>query len=338
MKHFSLLTLLLALSLNLSATTLSIPEQFAIVGEEITIELKGADLPAAISALQGSLEWDEDILQLKSVESSVFSAMQFNTGDASKLGFIWSDFPGVELGINNDLVVMTFEIMQSGRSDIRFVNTPTSIEMGDGAFQPVSLTLIDGGVEALDALPVELSSFEATSENKAVKLDWITASEVDFEGFEIERSLDGIDFNNIAWLDARGTEDAGSVYGYLDEEITFNTTHYYRLKMWDWDGTFEYSPIVNAKVIQEDLPVIQVFPNPAKSKAAIVFENFSDLTNEPVITTLHDINGRVIQQISHDMQNGINQIELDVAGLAVGMYTITIEHAGYFRTDKLIIQ
>lgn len=341
MKQFSsivfCISVLLTFAINVNAATLTVAGESANVGDEVVIALSAADLPTAITSFQGSLEWDATLIELQSVESPLLSTMGFTTNDSTKLGFSWGDFPGIALTGINDVILLTFEVLQEGRANIVFTNAPVVIEVTDGAFAPDALTLNNGFVEGIDQLPVELSVFDATATDNAVRLDWATDSEVNFEGFEIQRSIDGVNFNGIAWVNARGSEAQGAGYSHLDDEISMNKTYYFRLKMWDWDGTYEYSEIRNARIIQADQPVIQVYPNPAKNRTAIVFENFSDLANELVLTTLHDMNGRTIQFVEHDMQDGINRIELDIAGLPVGIYTITIEHAGYYRTEKLVI-
>ncbi len=341
MKQFSsivfCISVLLTFAINVNAATLSVAGESANVGDEVVIALTAADLPTEITGFQGTLEWDGSLIELQSVESPLLSTMGFNTNDSEKLGFSWGDFPGTALAGINDVILLTFEVLQEGRANIVFTNSPVVVEVTDGAFAPDVLTLNNGFVEGIDPLPVELSVFDATATGNAVRLDWVTDSEVNFEGFEIQRAIDGVNFNGIAWVNARGSEAQGAGYSHLDDEISMNTSYYYRLKMWDWDGTYEYSEIRNARIVEADQPVIQVYPNPAKNRTAIVFENFSDLTNDPVLTTLHDMNGRTVQFVEHDMQDGINRIELNIAGLPVGLYTITIEHAGYYRTEKLVI-
>jgi len=96
-------------------------------------------------------------------------------------------------------------------------------------------------------LPVKLSSWEATPSNGKVKLQWTTSSEINFSHFIIERSADGIQYSEVARVNASNnnqTPDSyrDKQYSHLDNN-PLNGKSFYRLKMVDIDEKFEYSPV-----------------------------------------------------------------------------------------------
>ena len=102
------------------------------------------------------------------------------------------------------------------------------------------LRTTNGGV------PVELTSFTATSNGKEVILNWSTATELNNQGFEIERSEDNISFNTIGFVPGFGTTTEPKSYSYSDQSVN-SGTNYYRLKQVDYDGSYEYSDVVEVE-------------------------------------------------------------------------------------------
>ncbi len=114
-------------------------------------------------------------------------------------------------------------------------------------------------------LPVELVSFSSQLDNSNVAiLNWSTASELNNEGFYVERSSDGLQFEEIGFVEGNGTTSQRVEYQYFDNSISSNT--YYRLKQVDYDGQFEYSPIVYLEFDKNQLNQIGIFPNPVVSQ------------------------------------------------------------------------
>jgi hypothetical protein len=96
----------------------------------------------------------------------------------------------------------------------------------------------------LVALPVELSFFEGEKLADGSLLKWTTLSEVNNDYFEIQRSVDGINFNTIGTVNGQGNTSANTNYEFIDLEIT-NAIVYYRLKQIDYDGAYSYSHIIS---------------------------------------------------------------------------------------------
>lgn len=92
------------------------------------------------------------------------------------------------------------------------------------------------------SLPLELSHFGTHADQESINLTWTTQNEQNFFGFEVQRSMDGIDFSKIDFLEGRGNNESND-YNYIDQEVRPNVVYYYRLKMLDFDGVSSYSKI-----------------------------------------------------------------------------------------------
>jgi len=116
-----------------------------------------------------------------------------------------------------------------------------------------------GSRTSLNALPVELTKFQAIQQNEVVNLTWETASELNTEEFIIEHSNNGYSFDEIGSVFSSGNSSETKFYS--EEHRTPNEgINYYRLKIVDLDGSFEYSHI---EVVKFDKDTeLNIFPNP----------------------------------------------------------------------------
>jgi predicted RNA-binding protein with PIN domain len=90
------------------------------------------------------------------------------------------------------------------------------------------------------ALPVNLTAFAARVAGSHVQMAWTTATEIENAGFRIERSADGVNWNNIGYVEGKGTVAQKQHYVFVDEEL-FRGMNYYRLIQVDFDGKTEVS-------------------------------------------------------------------------------------------------
>ncbi|MEL6863189.1 MAG: beta-propeller fold lactonase family protein [Bacteroidota bacterium] len=110
------------------------------------------------------------------------------------------------------------------------------------------------------SLPVELIDFRVEMQKGQVRISWSTATEINNDFFELQRSADGLTFETISTVLGAGTSLSTNNYWEIDEEPLWETT-YYRLKQVDFDGQFSYS-----EVVAVDRPPSQsnyLYPNPS---------------------------------------------------------------------------
>jgi hypothetical protein len=125
-------------------------------------------------------------------------------------------------------------------------------------------------------LPLQLLSFEGQRlDNQRVKLSWKTANERNVADFVVERRLENeTNFKTIGQLKAQNIAQNSPEYQLWDENLASQIS-YYRLKMMDKDGQFQYSPLIAINGTENILPEMLVFPNPSQDKATLQLKNIT---------------------------------------------------------------
>ncbi len=179
-------------------------------------------------------------------------------------------------------------------------------------------------------LPVDLSYFYVKSNKKIIELNWKVIQEFNTKGYEIQRTLDLTNFRNITSLPAQGGTSPHT-YSYLDADVRPNTTYYYRLKMLDNDGQFEYSPVRSAKI--EDESLMRVFPNPVDRELGI--DMFAIEEGSAMLKIWNNAGIEMYIQ-SLELLEGNNVFTIETANWAEGVYFIQIKTAEGTRTEKFL--
>lgn len=136
-------------------------------------------------------------------------------------------------------------------------------------------------------LPVELVSFTAQVVAEGVQLNWVTASELNNDFFNVERSANGEQFSSVGKIAGKGTTDERNSYTLIDM-YPLDGRSYYRLKQTDFDGTVNYSSIISVLFEGPTAAVMQVYPNPSNgSEISIELTGLKEVRNIPVIVYDH---------------------------------------------------
>jgi hypothetical protein len=173
-----------------------------------------------------------------------------------------------------------------------------------------------------DNVPVELASFAASVNNGDVTLNWSTVTETNNQGFEVQRSSDD-QFTTIGFVEGFGTSTEIHNYSYVDGSLQ-NGSYTYRLKQVDFDGTFEYSNVVEIDVIAPDAYALeQNHPNPFNPSTKI---NFSLAADSKVSLTVFDVLGQeVANLISGNLAAGSHEINFNASSINSGVYFYRID-------------
>ncbi|MEP7171150.1 MAG: hypothetical protein ABI855_17410, partial [Bacteroidota bacterium] len=183
-------------------------------------------------------------------------------------------------------------------------------------------------------LPIELTYFSATPlPEKHVKLEWTTASEINNDYFIIEKSADGIRFEEAAKIIGAGSST--SILNY-----TFTDTHlqdapiiiYYRLKQVDYNGAAALSKIVPVKFSNKDFELIKTFIDHDNQSIKIFLNNYS---GENAAYKLIDVFGKTISQGSPAITNGVSCITINGKNLSRGIYYFSVQNGKSFLTVKI---
>ncbi len=204
----------------------------------------------------------------------------------------------------------------------------------------LSVDNIDGGGCAVqgdcadsDPLPVELTSFDASSDVDGIGLVWHTVSEKNNDYFSVERSENGADFYEIGRVQGNGTTDIAQVYSFTDHS-PISKIEYYRLRQVDFDGQFEiHKTVVGYTDKLSSQVAIEIYPNPASEKVTLK-------TVQPVMYNfirLVDQSGKIVADF--DTKTDGLRLERDLPKLRGGIYFIKYEAtSGVSGTQKLMIR
>lgn len=190
------------------------------------------------------------------------------------------------------------------------------------------LTGFSGGTGATGAgpggspLPVELMYFKGKHVDDGNLLEWATATEIDNDYFELERSLDGVNFETVATIDGNGNSSSVITYEHIDEDFD-NVVNYYRLKNVDFDGSSETSPIViidnNVDGLDESM-ILLLYPNPS-AQGLINLDAYIAVSGEYQLD-IYDLVGKRISSHVVYLDSGNQTLQVDFDGMGSGSYIV----------------
>ena len=165
-----------------------------------------------------------------------------------------------------------------------------------------------------ETFPLHLLSFTARKKGYQNLLSWNTASEVNTDHFQIERSSTGREFNSI------GTVKAGRASYTFTDNNPVNGTNYYRLKMLDKDGQFTYGPIRQLTISHSPL-TIAIYPNPAKENLQLQIESDKQTTLQMQVITQ---DGKAVLSKKVTAPQGASLQSINISQLAAGHYFLKV--------------
>ncbi len=254
---------------------------------------------------------------------------QAKTG-ADTMFFSWN-FPEEVTGLLQDLITGTI------------VNQPVS-DNGIFAFtnfvvlNQLKLTIYYDAI-----LPVELSSFTASVSGSNVILNWTTASEVNNQGFEVERSALSAErkaWETIGYVEGNETTAEAKSYSFVDNTVTTGI-YSYRLKQIDFNGSYEYSKVVEVDVelTPREFMLHQNYPNPFNPSTKI---NFSLPEAGQVTLKVYNLLGEEIATLINEYKNAGNyEAELSLSelnnNLSSGIYFYQLRFKQFTSTKKMMV-
>jgi len=183
-------------------------------------------------------------------------------------------------------------------------------------------------------VPVELTTFSAKVRNGKTILKWQTATELNNLGFEIERSLNQETWRTIGFVEGHGTTTESQSYSFAD--IGIGGTVYYRLKQIDFDGTYEFSFVIevnSATVTTMDLE--QNYPNPFNPNTNIKYQVGNDrFVKLEVFNSLGEV---VATLVSEFKQAGTYQMSFNGEILPSGVYIYILKSGNFIQSKKMIL-
>lgn len=183
------------------------------------------------------------------------------------------------------------------------------------------------------ALPVTLKSFRALKKDCSVELLWNSEKEEDFAVYELQRSVDGRNYETIASITPKGNQ---SQYDYLDNAVTDKSV-FYRLKMVDLNGKYSFSNIIALELDCKSTNMA-VYPNPSNGQEVTV----SIITNVEVPYGYLKLSNSVgAQMVNYPvvLHAGSNTIKYPLQQIPAGTYTLQLvdENGKTIAVQKLVV-
>lgn len=183
-------------------------------------------------------------------------------------------------------------------------------------------------------LPVELISFTAHNNGFVNQIEWSTASEINTKEFIVLKSTTFNNWLEIGNIQAFGNSTNTQSY-YFDDNNLQNLFNYYKLKIVDYDNSYEYSNVISVNNISVKKDNISLFPNP--TDAIIKLTSVSGFTQYSLIK-ITDIVGKITKEIKLDNNNKIANIDIDCSSFSSGSYYVCIydTFGGLIKTIKFV--
>jgi len=252
-------------------------------------------------------------------------ALMYAAADASRISFYKSDLPAG--------TIMFRDVLFNG---VDSISALWGITVTGGR-----LNVYNTVVEISSPIvPVELVSFNYELYNGSVKLDWITASEVNNRGFEILR-FEQSDNNwaTIGFVPGFGTTTEPKSYAFTDENIS-SGFYSYRLKQVDFNGQYEYSEIIEVEVLSPNkFSLEQNYPNPFNPSTVIKYT----ISNKQFVTLkVYDVLGNeVATLVNEQLPAGEYEVEFkpesSIKNPASGVYFYKLIAGTFSEAKKMIL-
>ena len=213
-----------------------------------------------------------------------------------------------------------------GNTLIRFRIAPSPGEAGAPSGYGSNGETEDYGITVgANTLPVELIRFTGKKlSDNTVQLDWATASEMNNDYFEIQRSTDFTNWESIGQVKGNGSTHKQISYNFIDKNPNLGN-NYYRLKQVDYSKKTKTSNAIDVKIDEQPttslslVNPVTLYPNPTKEVFWIRSEkDFAESGMQQV--EVYNLSGDMI----YSAQLEGNQHEVDLSQQSSGLYLVRI--------------
>jgi hypothetical protein len=282
----------------------------------------GATLTALTMQFSGNISPITNVKLWRSADNtfSAVSDLQLNSKTAAS-SVTFNSFSSA-IATTGTYYFVTADVSATGIGNVSASITNAAAFTISGGTITTSITsaaLSSGNV----TLPLQLLSFTAQTKEQSVIVNWTSAREENFSGYELERSVDGTQWNKLAFVPGNANITSTTKQYTFTDNNTVAGHSYYRLKMVDIDGSFTYSKLLSVKISNETKSV-QSYPNPFSQSASIAFQL-------PVrsFTTLKVYNAMGVEVstlMNKQLEAGNYTVAFDGASLPAGLYMYTLKY------------
>jgi hypothetical protein len=282
-----------------------------------------------------NFNWPEGFTRTTTTDSICFN-----------VNLLWNITPGIFWGFTTDYYQFRFGSWCIGDPDTSwalFIYEITRLFgcrwAGDGRLEGA---IIDGTTYGvLYPLPVELVSFTSEVIDNNITLNWTTATETNNQGFEILRlTQNDNDWQIISFITGHGTTTEPQFYSFTDEALQPGN-YQYKLKQIDYDGSFEYSKIVEVTIeAPTKFSLSQNYPNPFNPSTNIEFR-IADFGF--VSLKVYDVLGNeVATLVDEEKPAGEYEVKFTVGqdsspDISSGIYFYQLKVGSFVQTKKMMV-
>jgi hypothetical protein len=312
---------------NTGTTQIGRTESYAMV-------VPSAAEPSGVSAAEFTANW-----AAPTVGTAERYFLDVSTSEAFVAGSFLAGYEALEVsGTSHKVTIPSAASGRVAATDHYYrVRADKSSVSGQGAFSET--------VRVVNPLPVTLISFQGRKADHGNLLEWNVSSEIGFDRYEIERSIDARTFGRVGTQKAVA-EGKGEVtkYSFLDYDLPFSTSSklYYRLKMIDraanrQDESFALSKII---FVANELPGVEVgpiYPNPSSGKKMYVSITVSN--SDAWTMSAFSAAGILVNSSKLPLKKGTNRITLPCGNLSRGLYLISFKNSAQQEiVRKLLVE
>ena len=228
-------------------------------------------------------------------------------------------------------IMATMQFKHKNKITIRIGAAKSQNGNSTAGYRYNSIWFKDFDYESATFLPVTLTSFAVSFKNENAVLQWSTLTESNFSHFVVEKSTNGFDFSDAAVLFTEDNKGTPKNYIYTDA-VADAPVIYYRLRMVDLDGKFNYSSVRLVKTRVEDNEVVVAFPNPVTRQLRITIP--PRWQGSQVAYQISRPDGLVVRRW---IVANASQTEMtDFSQLPAGTYYVTVQKDATILTQKII--
>ncbi|MEO6286854.1 MAG: HYR domain-containing protein [Dyadobacter sp.] len=260
--------------------------------------------------------------------SAVTAKLPANATDAAgKANLRIAKFPGSSTDLGGLVYASSPVEINPSDANIVFVNGHWEVTFPVTGFSGFFVNTV------FTPLPVTLISFNGKrAESGEAILNWVTADEKYFDRFEVQKSLNAKSFETIGTINGQSSGNTAlRSYGFTDAG---QSAPYYRLKMVDDDGTYQYSKIINIQNGELRSVVGQFYPNPAVSAGTFIDIVAAEAGNWTIKS--YDLSGRELKSESQILKKGLNKVKVNAEKLLIGISLIRFENKDQIEVRKLV--
>lgn len=183
-------------------------------------------------------------------------------------------------------------------------------------------------ITVMQPLPVQMGDFNVIESTEGVVLSWQTFSELNNDFFTVERSVAGVEWNELARVDGAGTSSSVNSYLYIDRD-PLNGLSYYRIKQTDFNGFFSFSGIKTINVSKNPGPSVIVFPNFLTEENILTLEVNGIEKSQVAGISVVNMEGKIEYQSGMEIERGKNIYQIKFNSLSPGRHFLVFTTATF---------